>query len=321
MDFDDDFGQRPPQSKAVLWCVRTGRRLERWLRWPSSFPPKIWLPEDLARTLPPCVAISRSVALLGGLAFVIACIVVLYRAWNSVCGAPLNAFLVVAAVLVASWTAALFVFIRLLTQVVRAVFLVLCAAVLSWCIVGIVWLSQASSNGCMSSSPMAFGLTAAFVIVYSAPAVLLAVYFAIQLVAVALIEKRVLSGMAAIIATGNRTARSPFLGASVLGDKAVGKTTLLRLLDKKSAQIFPPGWTSRIVDESASHFSVKANRITFCEDGSRARTTDLLNADCVVVVFSLADRRSFSAAKLMWVPHALSYTAVPIVLVGEWHNF
>lgn len=167
----------------------------------------------------------------------------------------------------------------------------------------------------MGSSPMLFGLAAAFVIVYFPLAVLAAAYFGTQIAAAGLIERRVLRGLPAALVAGFRTPRSPFLGVSVVGDKGVGKTTLLKELNANSTRIFPPGTSCRVLDENPARYGVKANRTTFCED-TTLRTTDLVNSDCVVIVFSFDDRRSFNSAKSVWFPHVVSYTAVPIVLVG-----
>lgn len=66
-------------------------------------------------------------------------------------------------------------------------------------------------------------------------------------------------------------------------------------------------------------FSLKANRITFNEEDptqTPLRVTDLVNADCVVLAFSMADRRSFHSIKRMWYAHAAAHCAVPMLLVG-----
>ncbi len=75
----------------------------------------------------------------------------------------------------------------------------------------------------------------------------------------------------------------------------------------------------QIIDESPSRFTLKANRITFNEEDptlTPLRVTDLINADCVVLVFSFADRRSFHAISRLWYPHAVAHCAVPMLVVG-----
>jgi hypothetical protein len=48
-------------------------------------------------------------------------------------------------------------------------------------------------------------------------------------------------GGLALLLTGKQPHRNPFLGLSVLGDHGVGKTTLLRLLEARSARIVQKG--------------------------------------------------------------------------------
>jgi hypothetical protein len=324
MEYDDEEVGEPRGGRACAplqeWLRKAGRRIERALRWPRSFPPKIWLREDLEKTDAPwaqCVHVSQAVAMVLGLAFVIAAIVVMYRTWNNPCTVPLNAFVLVAAIVVIGWTVSLLAVCRWLTQAARVALFAVSVVVFAWSLLGIVWLAQGSAGGCMGSSAMLFGLSAAFVIVYAPLAVLAAVYFGTQIVIAGLLERRVLRGLLAALVAGFRRPHSPFLGVSVVGDKGVGKTTLLKQLNKQSSRIFPAGTSCRVVDENPARYGVKANRTTFCED-TTMRTTDLVNADCAVIVFSFDDRRSFNSAKSVWFPHVVSHTAVPIVLVGKY---
>lgn len=289
----------------------------RLSRRPSWLPPLLWSAADndgkrpysnFLRNLGVICAFVTAV-------YVLSTILLLSRSWNNVCGSvPLNVFTLVGSILALGATIVLLLTIARLSQLLRLLLLLGCVVVFAWSLLGIVWLAQASGQGCMATAPTVFGLTVTYVILFTAPALVFIVVLLVQLVALYLVERGVVMGTTAYLLTGKRQ-KQQFLGVSVLGDKGVGKTTVLRGLHKTASQVFAKGIGCRIIDENSSRFTVKGGRITFGEETTE-RTTDLVNADCVVILFSLSDRRSFQAAKIHWFPHAVAHAPVPVVLVG-----
>ena len=249
--------------------------------------------------------------------FVLTTLLLLTRNWASVCPVPLNVFVLVGACLLLASECFLFLALHRLDKLSRAMFLLSCVLIVGWSILGIVWLVESSLQNCATSNPPLFGLTIAFVVLSFAPALLFIVFLLFQFAAEALVHKRIISGFGAFLLTGKRI-KSQFLGVSVLGNKGVGKTSILQKLVEFNDELFPKkenGGKCRIIDENPSRFSVKMNRITFVEECSN-RTTDLETSDCVLILFSIADRRSFHRAKLYWFAHAVAHSRVPILLVG-----
>jgi GTPase SAR1 family protein len=105
-----------------------------------------------------------------------------------------------------------------------------------------------------------------------------------------------------------------------LGDVGTGKTAILHGLNRVVRLVFPPdGGRCKVIDESPLRYTLKAGRITFNEEDARPfppRITDLVNADCIVLCFSLTDLRSFHSVRQRWYAHALAHASVPLVLVG-----
>ena len=193
MEYEDDFDAvSNKNNKLFVWWNRVLVRLDRFFRWPRFLPPKIWLPEDAANLHLPIVKFGLWGLVCVTTAFVRACIVLLYRGWYDSCATPLNAFVVVAAVLSVSWGIALFFLGRTLSQTARLLFVLACVLVLAWVILGIIWLAQSASGGCMASAPMLFGVTVVFVVVYGASSIILLAYFGVQAISVALLQKRVI---------------------------------------------------------------------------------------------------------------------------------
>jgi hypothetical protein len=121
MDYDDDVDGASSSKWKLCWA----RWVERIFRWPVFFPPKIWLSEDLAKEKSASYALSRAVkwiVTIVGACFALTGIIIMYRSFNDFCVVRLNAFVLVATILVVGWTIAFFVLLKTLTQAARIVF-------------------------------------------------------------------------------------------------------------------------------------------------------------------------------------------------------
>jgi|JI10StandDraft_1071094.scaffolds.fasta_scaffold1131326_1 hypothetical protein len=196
MDYDDEFEYGGnPRNKWAAWWNRLAVRADRLFRWPKALPPKLWLLDDLSKKS--SSSLSRFVRacwwtlVFLGTAFEIASIIVMYRSWNTACSVPLNAFVLVAAALVAVWAVLLVVLVKTLSQMMRLLFVAAATIMAAWTIVGIVWLAQSSAGGCQETAPMLFGMTIAFVVSFAPLNLILLGYFAVQMIGVYLLQKRV----------------------------------------------------------------------------------------------------------------------------------
>lgn len=323
MDFEDAPSEKP--TKVAIFFRRLQRFFKRVFRRPTWALPQVVLEEDLnesERPWRPFILWIERISAVLALSVVITSVVLLSRNWNSPCLTPLNAFILVCACLFTAWEVLFLVTIKNFGVVTIKIFLTIVSVALSaWGIVGIVWLAQSSAAGCMTTSPVLFGLSVAYVILFTLPMFLFFIYMVLQLLANLLLKVGVVKGVTAMVLTGKRPFRSSgnFLGVSVLGDKRTGKTSILRGLNKDAKTILPKGWSCRVIDENPSRFTLKASRVTIGEEDPTLqplRTTDLVNADCVVVCFNLMDKRSFQSIKTLWLSHVVANCSVPIVLVG-----
>jgi hypothetical protein len=269
---DDEF---VPPSKCVVAMRRLWRKLESCTRGPRSYLPPVLAEfpkqEELEQpeqpdTRPKWVRATLTfsvVALVVSVCFVVSAVVLLSRTWSTSCTQPLNAFLVVSSVLLVPFCLSVWLAIRWrLSQATRVSLLLSSALLFAWSIVGIVWLAQASS--CLSTAPTLFGLTVTFVVIFTLPTFLLAIYCVVQVGGFAVVERSVITGPLVPLLTGKSTMARPglILGVPVLGDQRTGKTTLLRGLNRVGQQLYPREGV-RITDESAAHFCVKASGRTY----------------------------------------------------------
>lgn len=105
---------------------------------------------------------------------------------------------------------------------------------------GIAWLATADS-ACRAALPELFGLTIAFVGVFLLPALVGVIYVALQIAFGMLLRRGYVEGSwLPPLLSGQRQPRNGMLGVVVLGDKGVGKTSLLQALNRCVARVFPP---------------------------------------------------------------------------------
>lgn len=249
--------------------------------------------------------------------YLVGAVVILSRTWYAVCNVPLHVHAVVAAVLMLPLVVLTWMSNFMFGMQMRVGWTISAAIVTAWSLVGLSWVVQ-SSSPCRTAAPQLFGLAICFVVLFFIPCLLLLFYCGFQTAMYTMLQRgSVYGNFWPWMLSGNRPPRSGQLGVTVLGQSATGKTSLLRGLMTNIVQVFPPDGKCKVIDDSPSRYTVKANRITYNEeDATSMRITDLVNADCVVLCFSLLDRRSFHSIRRTWLPHAVAHSAVPIVLVG-----
>lgn len=321
-----DFEPGGRLEKAPSWLKHL---LLAWnrvrVRVSAHVPPVALVEEDVLlrhrsqRRWGSCVSAVLVGMALGGSGFVTAAAIMVGRTWQVSCNVPLGAYVIVALLLCLPLVALVFVVNWHFRRVHKLLLAVVCATLFLWAVVG-VGLVAAADTSCRTDLNAVWGLSVAFVVLFMGPMLAATLYCTWQLLMGDALQRGVVVGdVLPRLLTGTKQPRNAMLGVTVLGDTGTGKTSLLRGLHRLVPRVFPPASQSRLIDENPARFTIKANRITFNEEDPRAnplRTTDLVNADCVVLCFSLADRRSFQAVQSQWLPHAVAHSQVPLVLVG-----
>ncbi len=95
--------------------------------------------------------------------------------------------------------------------------------------------------------PELFGLVIAFVAVFLLPALVGVFYVAVQIIFGLILRRGFVDGpYLPLVLTGQRQPRNGMLGVVVLGDKAVGKTSLLQSLNRSAALVFQPDGKAKV---------------------------------------------------------------------------
>ena len=115
--------------------------------------------------------------------------------------------------------------------------------------------------------------------------------------------------------SGNRT-------VIFLGDFQIGKTSLLKLVEKNYELIFGKDSKISCTNENPKRYQLKLNcknmKCTFGEEEDKInpKIEELKCADTVVLLFSLNNSQTLNNVKNKWIKHINNYCDAPIILLG-----